>query len=256
MYRVFNQEKLKAYPPPYSSPPKGLSPEDYEVSQGTSYYDFTYTPPDGDGRGAMMEFYQKRCLPIFPIKNDFTCAFVSLGNKAYFLTYEEDRPADMPECCLFSPKNHPPPPDFISHLPYNAEDSQRLEGVQAYSLVTPGPPILFGYAFHKEPTPDAKDPKAAPYRHPQSFYFSGCPDSPANAPMVSQNYVNFRMERPGEDLWRQTQKKCQGAIPACQLFDYKGRTCGGSSSRMGFKRAAPSGASPSGASQSWDALKR
>ena len=91
MYRVYqNYEK---YPPPYASPPEHLSPDDYEVSKGTSYYDSTYVPQDRDGYGAMMEHYEKRCLPIFPFENDYTCSFVSLGNKAYFLTYD-DRPDD------------------------------------------------------------------------------------------------------------------------------------------------------------------
>lgn len=51
----------------------------------------------------MMEFYDKRCLPIFPMSNYFTCAFISLGDKAYFLTYA-DRPEKMPPCCRFSGK--------------------------------------------------------------------------------------------------------------------------------------------------------
>ena len=107
MYRVFaNYDK---FPPPYTAPPAGLTPADYEVSYGASYYDSTYVPKDGDGEGAMMEYYDKRCLPIFPSANTFTCAFVSLGNKAYFLRYA-DRPAGTPACCKFSPQNHPPHP--------------------------------------------------------------------------------------------------------------------------------------------------
>ncbi|MGO4612171.1 hypothetical protein AB4142_38125, partial [Variovorax sp. 2RAF20] len=78
---------------------------------------------------------EKYCLPIFPIKNNnYTCSFVSLGNKAYFLTYPQDRPKDMPACCMFSPMNHPPRQDFIKHLPYSAARSQNLNGsVQAYA---------------------------------------------------------------------------------------------------------------------------
>ncbi len=101
----------------------------------------------------MMEHYEKYCLPIFPIKNNnYTCSFVSLGNKAYFLTYPQDRPKDMPACCMFSPMNHPPRQDFIQHLPYSAERSQNLNAsVQAYALDLQSPqgPILFGYAFYK-----------------------------------------------------------------------------------------------------------
>ena len=39
----------------------------------------------------MIEFYKDRCLPIFPIDNQFTCAFISLGKTAYFLTFEVAR---------------------------------------------------------------------------------------------------------------------------------------------------------------------
>ncbi|MDR8367059.1 hypothetical protein [Pseudomonas sp. JL3] len=215
MYRVMhNYEKN---PPPYSNPPTTLTPADYTVSRGTSYYDTAYIPADGDGFGAMMEHYEKYCLPIFPIKNNnYTCSFVSLGNKAYFLTYPQDRPKDMPACCMFSPMNHPPRQDFIQHLPYSAERSKNLNGsVQAYALELDSPqgPILFGYAFFKKPTGQP------PYRHPQSFFFSG-DTSVANAPIVSQNYTNFRIAKPDPaQTWAQVAAMCPANPPQCQLFD-------------------------------------
>src|ERR1700739_2959555 len=52
MYRVMHNYENN--PPPYSNPPTTLKPADYTVSRGTSYYDTTYIPPDGDGFGAMM----------------------------------------------------------------------------------------------------------------------------------------------------------------------------------------------------------
>lgn len=67
MYRVF--QNYEQFPPPYDSPPEGLTPDNYEVSYGTTYYDSTYIPKDRDGTGAMMEHYEKRCLPIFPQDN-------------------------------------------------------------------------------------------------------------------------------------------------------------------------------------------
>lgn len=218
MFRV--TQNYEKNPPPYSNPPSTLKPADYTVSKGTSYYDTTYIPADGDGYGAMMEHYEKYCLPIFPIKdNSYTCSFVSLGNKAYFLTYE-DRPKTMPECCSFSPMNHPARQDFVQHLPYSPTRSQNLGGsVQAYALDVQSPqgPILFGYAFYKDAT------RAAPgqplFRHPQSFYFSG-DASVANAPIVSQNYVNFRIEKPDPaKTWDQVAKKCPVNPEPCQLFN-------------------------------------
>ncbi|MBY0432377.1 MAG: hypothetical protein K2Q10_14365, partial [Rhodospirillales bacterium] len=188
MYRVFNG--YAENPPPYNGKPPAALVEgkDYQASQGATYYDSTIKTPNG--QGAMMEHYEKKCLPIFPLVNDFTCSFVSLGNTAYVLTYEEDRPKDMPPCCLFSPLNHPPEPDFIKHLPYSAGDSKRLDDmVQGYSFwvdAASGKPIqvgvspdrtqdgaiMFGYGFMSTPTPDSANPSAEPYRHPQSFYFS------------------------------------------------------------------------------------
>lgn len=220
MYRVTN-DSYKASPPPYSSPPSTLKPTDYQTSRGTSYYDSTYVPADGDGSGAMMEHYERYCLPIFPIKdNNYTCSFVSLGNKAYFLTYPQDRPKDMPACCLFSPQNHPPRQDFVKHLPYSPARSAHLDGsVQAYAVDvdSPGGPILFGYAFYKRATSD--QPGQPPFRHPQSFYFSG-DASIANAPIVSQNYVSFRVVKPDPaQTWAQVAKMCPANPPDCQLFD-------------------------------------
>jgi hypothetical protein len=45
---------------------------------------------------------------------------------------------------------------------------------------------MFGYAFDSHPTPDRVDHRAAPYRHPHSFYLPGMPYLPqmplSNAP--------------------------------------------------------------------------
>ncbi len=222
MYRVF--EGYQENPPPYDGrPPAGT---EYETSYGASYYDSTWRGPSGEG--AMMEHYERRCLPIFPIPNNFTCSFISLGNTAFFVTYEADRPAGMPPVCLFSPMNHPPRRDFISHLPYSSGDSERLgPGAQAYSFwisAVTGRPIqtgaspdqtahggiLFGYAF-------------APLRgalQPQSFYFSGYPLPPANAPIVSQNYTDWAPTQPDPArTWNQVSGLDPATLPACQLFD-------------------------------------
>jgi hypothetical protein len=134
---------------------------------------------------------------------------VSLGNKAYFLTYPQDRPKDMPACCMFSPMNHPPRQDFIQHLPYSAERSQNLGGsVQAYALDLQSPqgPILFGYAFYKKMTGQP------PYRQPQSFFLSG--DTSV------ENYTQFRIAKPDPaQTWAQVTAMCPANPPPCQLFE-------------------------------------
>jgi hypothetical protein len=234
MYTVFNH--YAEYPPPYAGkPPDGLKQgSDYSVSYGTTYYDSQWT--DGKRKGAMMEHYVKRCLPIFPIANNYTCSFISLGDIAFFVTYQ-DRPKNMPPVCLFSPLNHPPERDFIKHLPYAKSDSDQLhDTVQGYSFWIPmnGPPqqvgvrpdrtadqfILFGYAFESLPRPDAVDASAPTYRHPQSFYFSGFPLDPPNAPIVSQNYSNFAMVRPDpKTTWDQVIHLDPKKLPGCHLFE-------------------------------------
>lgn len=234
MYRVYN--KYAEYPPPYDvkPPPPLVEGQDYEVSWGATYYDSTWN----GGQGAMMEYYDKRCLPIFPIPNNYTCSFISLGDTAFFLTYDSDRPQGMPPVCLFSPRNHPPRRDFIKHLPYSQGDSDRLNGkVQGYSFwvdhdtgkpiqtgVTPDRTedgaIMFGYAFESQATPDRVDTAAAPYRHPQSFYFSGYPVAPANAPIVTQNYTDFAMIKPDPaKTWDQVSGLDPKTLPKCQLFN-------------------------------------
>jgi hypothetical protein len=236
MYRVFN--RYAEFPPPYNrAPPPPLRPgRDYEISYGATYYDSTWRGLQGEG--AMMERYDRRCLPIFPISNHFSCAFISLGDTAFFVTYPKDRPKGMPPVCLFSPLNHPPHRDFISHLPYAAGDSAQLhDRVQGYSFWVSGAngqpiqvgvrpdrtkdqAIMFGYAFDRRPTRDRVDRKAEPYRHPQSFYFSGYPLPPANAPIVSQNYTSFAMVKPGpKKTWDLVSKLDPKTLPACQLFN-------------------------------------
>jgi hypothetical protein len=186
----------------------------------------------------MMEHYEKRCLPIFPISNQFTCSFISLGDTAFFVTYDQDRPKWMPPVCLFSPLNHPPRTDFISHLPYSPDDSARLKNrVQGYSFwidAASGKPIqvgvspdrtndraiMFGYAFASAPTSDRIDRTAKPYRHPQSFYFSGYPLAPANAAIVSQNYTNFAIIKPDPaKTWDIVGKLDSKTLPPCQLVN-------------------------------------
>lgn len=195
MYRVF-----KGYPetpPPYEGkPPAPLKEgEDYEASVGSTYYDSTVAGPMGEG--AMMEHYEKRCLPIFPGSNHYTCSFVSIGDRAFFLTYEEDRPAGMPPCCLFSPINHPPRRDFIKHLPYAKGDSAQLGyRIQGYSIWvgTAGGPaqtgvspdqtanggILFGYAFNAKATQDSEGLTDEAYRYPPNV-----PPGPKTVPVAS-----------------------------------------------------------------------
>lgn len=225
MYRVY--KNYAQYPPPYNGKPPAPLKEgvDYEASTGASYYDSTYRGKYGEG--AMQEFYEKRCLPIFPIDNHFTCSFISLGPIAYFLTYPQDRPAGMPPVCLFSKRNHPPRRDFISHLPYSTGDSQRLGGgAQGYSFWVDGATgkpiqtgvspdrtadqaIMFGYAF----APAGGEMK------PQSFYFSGYPLPPANAPIVTQNYTNWAATKPDPKIWEQVANIDPDSLPLCQLFD-------------------------------------
>jgi len=239
MYRVFN--KYVDNPPPYDGKPPSPLQEgvDYQVSFGKSYYDSTWRGQNGE-EGAMMEHYEEWSLPIFPMDNHFSSSFISLGDNAYFLTYDKDRPKGMPPICLFSDLNHPPRRDFIKHLPYSVEDSQRLGGrVQGYSFwINPEPDkppiqvgaspdrtadraILFGYAFKNSWERDAVDKSAAPYRHPHSFYFSGYPLTPPDAPIVSQNFTEFAMIRPDPaETWDLVAKFSAGTeiIPACNLF--------------------------------------
>jgi hypothetical protein len=161
-----------------------------------------------------------------------------LGDTAFFVTYDKDRPKGMPPVCLLSPLNHPPRPDFISHLPYSPGDSARLGNrVQGYSFWVDGKTgkpiqigvspdrtndgaIMFGYAFDSRPTRDGVDKSAKPYRHPQSFYFSGYPLAPANAPIVSQNYTDFAMVRPNPNTtWDLVNQLDPKSLPPCQLFN-------------------------------------
>lgn len=223
MYRVFNN--YSQHMPPYNGapPPPLVAGRDYQISYGATYYDSTW----GNGQGAMMEHYEHYCLPILSVAPNFTCSFISLGDTAFFVTYDQDRPAGMPPVCLFSPLNHPPRRDFISHLPYAAGDSAQLgSGAQAYSFwISPstGAPvqtgaspdqtaneeILFGYAF-------------APVNgrlQPSSFYFSGNPGPPDNAPIVSQNYTNWAPTQPNaRETWDQVSGLVPSALPACNIM--------------------------------------
>ncbi len=220
MYRIF--QNYEDNPPPYNNPPEGLAPDDYEVSYGTTYYDATYIPDDGDGIGAMREDYLERCLPLFPTGNEYSCSYISLGNKAYFLKYEDESlNVTTANICLFSPGNHPPERDFIQHLPYSPEDSERLnDSVLAYrDEAIDDAEDLFGYAFNKQTEEDG-------YQYPQSFYFSGNrdPNNGTYAPIISQHYSNFRVEKPELQIWSEIEQKVKTSSSAgdlCQLPDSK-----------------------------------
>jgi hypothetical protein len=84
--------------------------------------------------------------------------------------------------------------------------------------------IFFGYAFDSASTPDRIDKQASPYRHPQSFYFSGVPKTPGtpvpDAPMVSQNYLDFAMVKPDPaQTWNEVAGLDPATLPRCRLFD-------------------------------------
>jgi hypothetical protein len=221
MYRVYGDDADK-YPPPYQGkPPKGAT---YQTSRGRTFYDSTWRGKSGEG--AMEERYDAYCLPIFPLDNHYSCKFISLGDVTYFVA-GEGRPSWMPKLCLFSGHNHPPRRDFVSHLPYSMEDSARIgSGGQGYSFwinavngyvmqvgaspdLTDKGGILFGYGFQANTAGEVM---------PQSFYFSGYPYAPANAPYVSQNYTNFSATQPSPDTWSELAGVDPTTLPACQLF--------------------------------------
>ena len=55
---------------------------------------------------------------------------------------------------------------------------------------------------------------------PQSFYFSGYPLPPANAPIVSQNYTDWAPTQPDPArTWDQVSGLDPATLPECQLFD-------------------------------------
>jgi hypothetical protein len=132
----------------------------------------------------------------------------------------------MPPACLFSPVNHPPRRDFITHLPYSPGDSAQLgAGGQAYSFWVGGDGkpfqtgvapdqtanggVMFGYAFAP----------ANGKMLPQSFYFSGFPLTPPNAPFVSQYYTGFQETKPDPaKTWAQASSLDPKTLPACEVM--------------------------------------
>ncbi|MFT4977441.1 MAG: hypothetical protein ACI8S6_003346 [Myxococcota bacterium] len=218
MYRVFAPDPASL--PPYDSPPADMTEgTDYEASRGTTAYDSRYVPEDGDGTGAMMAHYEDRCLPIFPHDNTYSCTFISLGNKAWLLT-GDDRPEDTPPCCMFSPYHHAPKTDFIRNLPYSAEDSSHLsDTLQAYRYVADPQDraIWFGYSFYRDRWADAEKQHLLPH----SSYFTGSKTDPPDAPIVSQNYTDFRILAPDPaETWQRVGRECTAdPLPICHPFD-------------------------------------
>jgi hypothetical protein len=146
------------------------------------------------------------------------------------------RAQNVPGLPVLAPQ--PSAADFIIHLPYSPGDSVRLRNrVQGYFFwvaASTGKPIqvgvspdrtndgaiMFGYAFNSRASRDRADKSAKPYRHPQSFYFSGYPLPPANAPIVTQNYTDFAMVRPNpKTTWDVVDRLDPKSLPACALFN-------------------------------------
>jgi hypothetical protein len=87
---------------------------------------------------------------------------------------------------------------------------------------------LFGYAFAPA--------RAGGPLQPQSFYFSGYPAPPANAPIVSQNYTNWAPVKPDPaKTWDKVKGLDPAKLPACQLFDPPSET--GAALKAAPKRA-------------------
>ena len=114
--------------------------------------------------------------------------------------------------------------------------------------VAPVPPpkamaIMFGYGFQSEATPDRIDRSAAPYRHPQSFYFSGYPLPPPDgpdAPFVSQKLYGLRDDqaRPESDVGSGERSRSEDAagVPAFRSAEPRGRPRRSASRRRGRRR--------------------
>ena len=105
-------------------------------------------------------------------------------------------------------------PPSLTHLSFIESFNQSIDFLPC-SLTH----LTLGYAFNQKPTPDSLDYTAEPYRHPQSFYFSGDPGTPPNAPIVSQNYTNFRMEKPDSKMWSEVAEMVPPNPESCCLFD-------------------------------------
>jgi hypothetical protein len=161
MYRVFNNYVNNS--PPYDGkPPAALvEGQDYELSYGASYYDSAWQGMSG--KGAMMEHYEKRCLPIFPMANQYTCSFISLGKTAFFVTYPEDRPKDMPPRCRFDPPNAPIVSqnytDFAMVKPDAAKTWAQVSGLDPATLPACQ---LFNPPSNAKPTPTSMPLHASP----------------------------------------------------------------------------------------------
>lgn len=156
--------------PTTDNPPLFDIPAEKRISRGKTFYDWK--------NKRMAEFYQDRCLNIFPSGNDFSCKFISSYGKTYLIRYELGDLTKPKSCCLLSEEPFwAPRPDVLRNMGFQKQTVDGREKTNWWILDTPLPGP-FGYGTHDRTN------------HPVAFWF------PVIDGWVQQNFSDYSEKAP------------------------------------------------------------
>ncbi|EFA76268.1 hypothetical protein PPL_10029 [Heterostelium album PN500] len=174
--------------PPFSN---NNIPPPFKGGSGRTYYDWS--------NQAMHEVYNDFCVPIFSNGSDWTCDFINVKGVSYLVTHD-DRPADVPPCCIFGDPWYPPAPNFIQTCGAVQNVTSSLNGQQVdYWTIYLPDSGSFGYGFYANGTSNGWTPA--------SFYFAAAPSG-----WTIQNFENFQPTTPPANAF-QVPDSCINASP-------------------------------------------
>lgn len=160
----------------------------YRISRGRTHYDWATRK--------MTEIYEDRCIDIFPSGNEFSCQFLSVREKTYFIRYALGDLSKAESCCLWSKEPFwAPRPDVLLNMSFqqNKEINQEPADLWFYDIPLPGP---FGYATARNSS------------RPVAFWF------PVIGGWVQQNFSHYVSTRPDSAVF-ELPGLCTGHLDVC-----------------------------------------
>ena len=160
-------------------PPFVEIPSDAKFILGETYYDVK--------KKMMTEIYHNKCIDIFPEGRNFSCQFLSVDSKTYFIRFLKDN--TIKDCRLWSKNAFYAPSQHVAHL--MKKETKKLSGHKSWYVLDIPRPGPFGLGFDQS------------LKKPMTFWF------PVIQGWVQQEFFGHKFSVDRKDVFK-IPKKCVG----------------------------------------------